>query len=86
MDTTVMSPSQLTDEDLLAKVKALAAEERQATAALVAHLAELDARRLSWRRATPLSLSTAPKNSTCLSTPRTTASRRRARREGSPCC
>src|SRR5262245_55191880 len=36
----------LSDTELLASVKKLAAEERQATAQLVAHLAEVDARRL----------------------------------------
>ena len=36
----------LTDEQLLVKVKALAAQEREATAQLIASLAELDARRL----------------------------------------
>ena len=36
----------LSDADLLAAVKSLAANERQATAQLVAHLAEMDARRL----------------------------------------
>ena len=36
----------LTDEQLLLKVKALAAQERDATAQLIASLAELDARRL----------------------------------------
>lgn len=47
MDTLPFSSlAQLSDKDLLAKVAALAAEERQATALLIAHLAELDARRL----------------------------------------
>ena len=39
-------PSQLADGDLLARVESLARSEREATASLVAHLAELDARRL----------------------------------------
>jgi len=39
-------PSHLPDDDLVAQVKALARCEREATAALIAHLAELDARRL----------------------------------------
>src|SRR5882762_7809530 len=38
--------SQLSDDDLIAQVKALARCEREATACLIAHLAELDARRL----------------------------------------
>jgi hypothetical protein len=39
-------PSQLSDDDLIAEVKSLARCERDATASLIAHLAELDARRL----------------------------------------
>jgi len=39
-------PSHLSDDDLVAQVKSLARCERQATACLIAHLAELDARRL----------------------------------------
>ena len=39
-------PTLLTDTQLLARVTILAAHERQATAALIAALAELDARRL----------------------------------------
>ncbi len=41
-----ISPSLLTDDQLLVEVKALAAGERDATAQLIASLAELDARRL----------------------------------------
>ena len=44
--TTISSPSSLSDEQLIAEVKARAASERQATAQLIAALAELDARRL----------------------------------------
>jgi hypothetical protein len=44
IDTGV--PSQLSDDDLVTAVNALARCEREATACLVAHLAELDARRL----------------------------------------
>jgi hypothetical protein len=44
--TTITSFSSLTDDDLLARVRALAGHERVATAELVASLAELDARRL----------------------------------------
>ena len=40
------SVSQLSNQELLARVKSLAEGERQATAALIAHLAELDERRL----------------------------------------
>ena len=36
----------LSDDELAARVKSLAARERRATALLVAHLAEFDARRL----------------------------------------
>ena len=39
-------PSQLSDDDLVDRVKSLARCEREATASLIAHLAELDARRL----------------------------------------
>src|SRR3990170_3613822 len=47
MDTTMLSsPAELSDQDLLARTMQLAADERQATALLIAHLAELDARRL----------------------------------------
>lgn len=47
MDTTTLSsPADLSDQDLLARTMHLAAEERQATALLIAHLAELDARHL----------------------------------------
>ncbi len=39
-------PSSLTDRELLSRIPALVSRERSATAALVAHLAELEARRL----------------------------------------
>src|SRR5712691_1668752 len=39
-------PSHLSDADLVAEVKSLAGREREASAHLIAHLAELDARRL----------------------------------------
>jgi len=39
-------PADLSDQELLARTMQLAADERQATALLIAHLAELDARRL----------------------------------------
>ena len=45
-NTTAVSPSKLSDVELIAQVKNLAARERGATAQLVAHLAELDAREL----------------------------------------
>ena len=38
--------AELSNQELLARVTQLAAREREATAALIAHLAELDARRL----------------------------------------
>jgi len=41
-----LSFTDLSDKELLARIVQLAAEERQATALLIAHLAELDARRL----------------------------------------
>lgn len=40
------APAELSDQELLARTLQLAAEERQATALLIAHLAEVDARRL----------------------------------------
>src|SRR5918996_2711801 len=47
MATNMLSSvAQLSNHDLLAQVKRLAERERAATAALIAHLAELDARRL----------------------------------------
>jgi 5-methylcytosine-specific restriction endonuclease McrA len=47
MDTNLLSnAARLSDPDLLAHVKHLAYRERQATVALLVHLAELDARRL----------------------------------------
>ena len=46
MKTDIGIPSQLSDDDLVAAVSSLARCEREATAGLLAHLAELDARRL----------------------------------------
>jgi hypothetical protein len=46
MKTNFQPSASLTDRQLLAEVKALVAEERDATARLIASLAELDARRL----------------------------------------
>ena len=46
MDTMMLFLADLSDQDLLARTMQLAADERQATALLIAHLAELDARRL----------------------------------------
>jgi hypothetical protein len=46
MTSTPLSFADLSDDDLLAAVKRLAAAERDATAALVRSLMELDARRL----------------------------------------
>ena len=47
MDPKVLAViNQLSNDELLARVKDLAKHEREATASLVAHLAELDARRL----------------------------------------
>jgi 5-methylcytosine-specific restriction endonuclease McrA len=47
--TTMTSLAHLTDMDLIGEVKALAESERQATAVLIASLAELDSRRLYLR-------------------------------------
>ncbi|MGH2402929.1 MAG: hypothetical protein ACRDGN_00550, partial [bacterium] len=44
--TTLSTVAQLSNEDLLARVKDLAQREREATVALIVHLAELDERRL----------------------------------------
>jgi 5-methylcytosine-specific restriction endonuclease McrA len=46
MDTIFARVAQLSDADLLARVHVLAQRERTATVALIAHLAELDQRRL----------------------------------------
>jgi hypothetical protein len=46
MATAFLSLDSLSDEQLLARVKTLSEHERQATAALIAALTELDARRL----------------------------------------
>ncbi len=47
MDSNILSAvAQLSNTELLARVTQLARREREATAALIAHLAELDARRL----------------------------------------
>ncbi len=46
MTMTIAIPSHLSDDDLKARVKALARGEQQATALLIAHLAEFDGRRL----------------------------------------
>ena len=43
---TIDIPSHLSDDNLMAEVKCLARGEQEATASLLAHLAELDARRL----------------------------------------
>ncbi len=46
MDATTLSLARLSDQELLKRVAELAAAEREATALLIAHLAELDTRRL----------------------------------------
>ncbi len=47
MDSNILSAvTQLSNQELIARVTHLAEREREATAALIAHLAELDARRL----------------------------------------
>src|SRR5262245_49822616 len=46
MQTPIPAPSQLSNPDLLAEIKRLARDERDATARLVAHLAELEQRKL----------------------------------------
>src|SRR5947208_16864091 len=46
MKTDIDIPSRLSDDDLVAAVNSLARCERAATTCLLAHLAELDARRL----------------------------------------
>ena len=45
MSTSILAlASDLSDQDLLARIAALAGKERQASVELVAHLAELDTR------------------------------------------
>ena len=47
MDPKILAAvNQLSNDELLERVKSLAEQEREATASLIAHLAELDARRL----------------------------------------
>ncbi|HEX7127718.1 MAG TPA: HNH endonuclease, partial [Thermodesulfobacteriota bacterium] len=46
LTTMLSAPARLSDAELLAAVPRLAAQEREATVALIAHLAELDVRRL----------------------------------------
>jgi hypothetical protein len=46
MNTEISSKSSLSDAELLLEMKALASAEREATAQLIAALAEVDARRL----------------------------------------
>lgn len=46
MTTLTVAPASLSDPDLLLEVRRLVTREREATARLVAALAELDARRL----------------------------------------
>jgi hypothetical protein len=43
----------LSDDELVARLKSLAAQERRATALVVAHLAEIDARDLHLRAGCP---------------------------------
>ena len=74
----------LSDADLVARVKSLAARERGVTALLVAHLAELDMRDVHLRAASPPSSPTAGRSSRFPSTRPTTGSRSRARPAASP--
>ena len=53
MTPALPSLTSLTDDNLLARIKTLAAEERQTTAALIGALTELDARRLYLRQGYP---------------------------------
>ena len=46
MHNELRQPSHLTDDQLISEVKVLAVREREASARLIASLAELDARRL----------------------------------------
>ncbi len=73
----------LSDQDLIRQLRRLASHERTATVELVAHLAELDTRRLHL----PLGFGSlfAYSRKSCIwpSTPRTTGSKRRVRLGGS---
>jgi hypothetical protein len=79
------SPSftHLSNQDLLAEVTRLAACERQATAALIACLIEVDTRRLYLGEGCSSLFTSARRSSISPSTPRTAVSRRRERRDGS---
>jgi hypothetical protein len=46
MTSLIVSPNRLSDEQLISRVKDLVRHEHRATAAVIVHLAELDARRL----------------------------------------
>src|SRR5262245_43614058 len=47
MDTNIIAlPTEISDSELLARIERLAVQERNTTARLIAHLAELDSRRL----------------------------------------
>jgi hypothetical protein len=63
----------LSDDELVANLKSLAARERRATALVVAHLAELDTRDLHCARAIRPCSTTAATHSPSPSTWRTTA-------------
>src|SRR5688572_30529194 len=84
MDNNILSTlARLSDAELLARVKSLATRERDATAHLVAHLAELDTRDAYLREGTARCSSTAATSSACRRARRTTGSRSPAPRDGS---
>lgn len=80
----VRASAALSDTELLDRVKVLAAREREATAELVAHLAELDARRLDVAEGYASLFRYCRRRSASLSTPRTTGSKRPGPAGGSP--
>jgi hypothetical protein len=83
--TMINSLTELSDEQLTAQVIALADGERRATVALIASLAEFDARRLYLAAGVPHSLRTARRGCTSRSTRPTAASKRRVPPDGFRC-
>ena len=82
LQTSMTLFADLSNEELLAEVSRLAMRERQATAALIRCLIEVDARRLYLARATRRCSPSARRRCTCQSTRRSVASRSHVRRGG----
>jgi len=78
MQKNSRSLAHLTDAQLIIEVKMLAAGEREATARLIASLAEPMSESCTWAKASGLCSPIARSSCTCRSTPRITGSRRHA--------